>query len=83
MCGNIAEAFLDGEFLDFGGPLVRSGSLVVAMPQAAMRLLVTGVGALSMLRGILGVAVGDGLSRGESRLSAKKFVGPVAGLIAR
>lgn len=81
--GHIAEAFFDSEFLDFGGPFVSSRSLVMAVLQTTMRILVPSMGTGGALGGVSGILLGDRLARGEFCLPAKEFVGPLGSFVTR
>lgn len=80
---NITEALLDRELLDFGGPFVSGRSLVVAVLQAPVGIVVAGVSTRSVLGGVAGVRLGDWLARGEFRLPAKEFAGPLGSFTTR
>lgn len=68
---DVAEALGDREFLDFGGPLVRDGGLIVATGHTAVRFLVTRTGSLDTLGGAPHVRLGDGVPVGEFPLPAQ------------
>lgn len=83
MRGDVPDAFLDGEVLDLGSPLVGSSSLVVAILQATMSVLVTRMGTCGVLSSTPGVFVSHRRSRDEFFLPAKEFVGPLGSFVTR
>ena len=80
---HVAEALLDGEFLDFGGAFMGGAGLVVAIHRALTGRLVPLVSAVGTLGGALHVFRGDDLPGGEFRSPAQQFLGASGGLISR
>ncbi len=81
--GNIAEALLHGEFLDFGGVLVHDGGFVMATPVTLVSLEVALMRKLGALGGTLDVLLGDGFPRGELLLPAQQLIGALGGFVTR
>ncbi len=80
---DVAEALLDREFVDFGGPFVGGAGLVMAIQVALMRLLVALVRALDAFGGALDVFLRDALPGGEFCPAALQLLGALGGFFAR
>lgn len=83
MGGDVAEALLDRQFLNFGGTLVGGAGLKVAVPLPAVGLRVTLMGELGLLRGAFHVLRGDGLPRGKVPPPSVELVGALSGFVTR
>jgi len=81
--GDVAEALLDREFVDYGGAFVRGAGRVMAMQLALTRLLVTLMRVLGVLGGASHVFLRDGLSGGEFCPPAQQLLGASGGLFTR
>jgi hypothetical protein len=79
--GDVAEALLDCEFLNFGGTLMGGAGLIVAVPLPAVGLCVTLMGKLGLLRGAFHVVRGDGLPRGKLPSPTVELVGTLGGFV--
>ena len=82
MGGDVTEALLHREFLNFGRAFVRGAGLIVALQLAAARRLVTLMRARSVLSGTLHIFLRDGLPGGKFCLPAQQLLGALSGFIA-
>ncbi len=79
--GDITEALLDREFVDFGGAFVGGGGLVMAIQVALMGLPVPLVRALGAFGGAPDVFLRDALPGRQFRPPALQFPGALGGLL--
>ena len=81
--GDVPEALLDREFMDFGRTFVRRAGLIVAVQLAVARLLVTLMSSLGALGRTLHVVLRDELAGREFGLPAQQLLGALSGFGAR
>ena len=77
--GDVTEALLNREFVDFGGAFVCGAGFIVATQLASVRLLVT---LISALGGTLYVLLRDAPPGGKFRLPEQQLLGALGGFIA-